>query len=495
MNLKCIFISLLLLLHYTVQISGQSDTDPPAPPVLNLVTVNSLTGKPDLVWIKSPSPDVAGYVIYYYKNGEGFAIDTIYDPLLESYTNMGSFAEFRIESYVIAALDNSGNVSPLSNVLSTIFASSRLDSCNKKIVITWNNYSSTPLKVKSYHVLSSKDGSPFQDEATVSAGSSSYQTNNFTTGSNYCFYIKAELEGGTGSYSSKTCLKTNMQRPPDWLNADYATISDNQVIDLSFTIDPQSEIHTYGIERKPENDQAYSQITTRESSGNKVVFSDKSANPLMKQQYRLAALNNCGLPVAYSNPSGNIVLNISADNDQLIFSWNSNRGWRGGTEKYKIFMNTGSSYIEKEQLPAADTAYTLNYSDIMYDISAGEVCFYVRAYEKTNEFNISGESSSNVVCSSILEKITVPTAFTPDNDLTNDLFKPVLSFTPSTYKLTISDRRNNVVFETTDYLATWDGTRGGSELPQAVYLWYLKTTAPSGRTYSKSGTVTIIRNK
>ena len=41
-----------------------------------------------------------------------------------------------------------------------------------------------------------------------------------------------------------------MQNPPEWINADYATVKAHDAISLSFTIDPFSEIDTFDLERK-----------------------------------------------------------------------------------------------------------------------------------------------------------------------------------------------------------------------------------------------------
>jgi gliding motility-associated-like protein len=286
-----------------------------------------------------------------------------------------------------------------------------------------------------------------------------------------------------------------MQRTPEWINADYATVSSNNEIELSFTIDPLTEIKTFGIERKSETESDFNRIAVKEFSGEKILYSDKEADPLIKHQYRLSAINNCGIPVVTSNISGNIVLKLSSFNDNLLLEWNSYPGWRGSTDYFRLFINTGNGFTIKTEMQPADTVYEINYSEIMYDISQGSVCFYVSAHEKTNIYGITGESSSNAVCSDIIERITVPTAFTPDNDLVNDYFKPFLSFTPDSYRLIISDRNNNIMFESNDHLAVWDGTRGGSPLPQGVYIWFLRATSPSGKAFSKSGTVTIIKNR
>jgi gliding motility-associated-like protein len=131
----------------------------------------------------------------------------------------------------------------------------------------------------------------------------------------------------------------------------------------------------------------------------------------------------------------------------------------------------------------------------MYDVTGNKICFYITATETTNLHNITGESRSQQVCTETTERITVPTAFTPDNNLVNDLFRPVLSFTPVEYHLVITDRQNNILFESTDSQAQWDGTKNGSRLPEGVYLWFMTVKTPSGKTIKKSGTVALIRNR
>ncbi len=85
--------------------------------------------------------------------------------------------------------------------------------------------------------------------------------------------------------------------------------------------------------------------------------------------------------------------------------------------------------------------------------------------------------------------------FTPNNDLINDFFKPVLSFTPVEYNLVVSSRQGKTLFETKNYNVEWDGTENGYQLPQGIYLWKLKVITPSGSTILKTGTVAIYFNR
>jgi len=475
--------------------TGQADIVPPITPIFNLVSVQPFTGRTELHWSKSPSPDVSGYVLYNFRNNEGFAFDTIWNPDVTDYVNMGAFAGDRMESYVIAAIDTAGNISPLSNELHTIFTSARIDTCNNQINLTWNNYSPGPKSLTRYTIAVSENGGPYSETGSVAAGITSYSTAAFTTGSQYCFIVRAEFTDGQYSSSNNVCLLTIMQRPPGWINADQATVNDNNSISLSYSIDPSSEIKTFGIDRKKDTEVDFTRLAVLQSAGNKVTYTDVSATQGQKYIYRLSAINNCGNAAVYSPVSVNMLLTVSSDGGNVVLNWNKYRKWEGGVDHYKVFINTGDGFTEKAILQPDDTIFILSYSEIMYVITSGTYCFRVEAYEGTNPYGIVGISKSNMACSEIKEVITVPNAFTPDNDLINDRFRPVLSFAPVEYILIITDRKNNRVFESTSYQAEWDGTRNGSSLPEDVYLWFLKVKTPSGDYLSRTGTVTIIKNR
>jgi gliding motility-associated-like protein len=182
-------------------------------------------------------------------------------------------------------------------------------------------------------------------------------------------------------------------------------------------------------------------------------------------------------------------------NDNLSLSWNSYKEWSGSVAFYQIFIETGNGYEEKAHLEPSDSTFILDYQQIMYNITGDQVCIYVKATEATNPHGITGTSQSPEVCISPTEVITVPNIFTPNNDLVNDEFRPVLSFTPKDYHLVISDRQGNILFETRDFNLSWDGSQGGSLHSQDVCLWFLKVTTPSGKRITRTGTITILNNR
>jgi gliding motility-associated-like protein len=286
-----------------------------------------------------------------------------------------------------------------------------------------------------------------------------------------------------------------MQRPPLWINADQATINSDGKVALSFTVDPSSEIGQFSLERKTGSSGVFQEITKPVPSNGKVVYTDSQAKTNIINYYRLSAVNSCKLPVTVSNIASNIVLASVRSGDNIVLSWNPYKSWLGTIESFKLFVNTGKGFEEKAEIAPSDTFYVQGYQQIMYDVTGSEVCFYVTASETSNPYGITGESISSETCIPPTEIVTVPNVFTPNNDLQNDLFRPVLSFTPIEYHLIISDRKGNVLFDTRDFHAYWDGTQNGKQQPERVCLWFLKLTTPSGKIISKTGTITVITDK
>jgi gliding motility-associated-like protein len=89
--------------------------------------------------------------------------------------------------------------------------------------------------------------------------------------------------------------------------------------------------------------------------------------------------------------------------------------------------------------------------------------------------------------------IYVPTAFTPNGDGKNDLFKvyPV-SFDITNFS--IYDRWGNIVFSTSDYTRGWDGTFRQRVISAGTFVWIVQgKNKKTGATVVKKGTITLVR--
>jgi gliding motility-associated-like protein len=495
MKFSFTYLFLVLTSLWPLTVCPQSGCQVPLSPVLTSVSVQPETGNTVLKWTPSPSAGIAAYVIYTYKDGTGTVIDTVWNSSATSYTWSSTATKYFSVSYVVAAHRTPDCTSPLSNPISSIFCSTAIDTCKKEISINWNSYTDIPKKVTSYKIQYTVNGGTVKEISGIDKTRTSYSILDFSTDAQYCFVVKAMLEGGAESSSNKSCLLTKMQRPPEWINADFASVSTDNRITLSFTIDPLTEIKLFSLERKTGQGGSWQQIAQPTINNNKVLYTDSQAEAGTINYFRLSAVNNCNLPVTTSNISSNIVLNLERDNNKLELKWNAYRKWKGDIESYRLYMNTGTGFHEQATISSTDTTYTLDYSQLMYQVTGSELCFYIEASEAANPQGIKGMSRSSTVCMPPIEMVTVPNIFTPNDDLVNDYFKPVLSFTPLSYQLIISDRKGKTLFESSDFDLAWDGKGNGTAYAQGVYLWYLKLVTPTGNSISRTGTVTIRTDK
>jgi gliding motility-associated-like protein len=91
--------------------------------------------------------------------------------------------------------------------------------------------------------------------------------------------------------------------------------------------------------------------------------------------------------------------------------------------------------------------------------------------------------------------VFVPNTFTPNGDVDNPTFKPVvLGLDPRFYTFEIYDRWGLRFFTTNDPSAAWDGTYAGQDAPVDVYVWKLVAKdAYSGERVEHIGHVTLLR--
>ena len=87
----------------------------------------------------------------------------------------------------------------------------------------------------------------------------------------------------------------------------------------------------------------------------------------------------------------------------------------------------------------------------------------------------------------------IPTAFTPDGDGKNDLFKAVVTSRTVFFKLEIYDRSGQLIFRSTNPDQGWNGTYKGSYLTSAVFVWQCSYQLEGFQPAYQKGTLALIR--
>ena len=109
--------------------------------------------------------------------------------------------------------------------------------------------------------------------------------------------------------------------------------------------------------------------------------------------------------------------------------------------------------------------------------------------------------NSTVGCGSFTSSATVkvyrdiyaPTAFTPNNDGRNDIYRIIAADNYKNFRLQIYNRWGQVVYETTDINKGWDGKVNGLVQASDVYVYYFEILTASNKKITKKGTLTLIR--
>jgi gliding motility-associated-like protein len=68
-------------------------------------------------------------------------------------------------------------------------------------------------------------------------------------------------------------------------------------------------------------------------------------------------------------------------------------------------------------------------------------------------------------------ELTLPNAFTPNNDGLNDVFRPLHPCNMTEYRIQIFDRYGKMIFLSSDFGKGWNGTYNGNPAENGTYIW------------------------
>jgi gliding motility-associated-like protein len=163
-----------------------------------------------------------------------------------------------------------------------------------------------------------------------------------------------------------------------------------------------------------------------------------------------------------------------------------------GTRGTPIQLNAANNGIAYQWLPstALDNAFIQN-PIANFAISSPNIVNY--QIKITDSFGCVATDKQEVWLFAGAD-IFLPTAFTPNGDNANDLFKPLYINIQKIQYFRVFDRWGKIVFETSDMSKSWDGTLTGKELPTDTYVWSIAGFTNDGAEIIRKGNVTLIRN-
>lgn len=146
---------------------------------------------------------------------------------------------------------------------------------------------------------------------------------------------------------------------------------------------------------------------------------------------------------------------------------------------------------------------------------SGEASPFLIRYDEDTEFNFneSGTFSVELLTSFVQgtdtlsysmdspftltiseSKLEVPNAFSPNDDGVNDIFKVKEGYKSIiSFKAMIFDRWGKKLYEWTDLAGGWDGTSGGSKVPDGSYYLNIQARGADGKKYNIKKVITLLR--
>jgi gliding motility-associated-like protein len=128
----------------------------------------------------------------------------------------------------------------------------------------------------------------------------------------------------------------------------------------------------------------------------------------------------------------------------------------------------------------------------LYPVSLNDQKYTIR-YTVTNDLGCSS-TAERIITVVKTCRIDVPNAFTPNGDNLNDLFGPLNAIKAENYVFRVYNRWGVMLFESKNWLQTWDGTYKGIQQEPGTYVWTLSyTDRDTKKDFVRKGTFVLIR--
>lgn len=232
------------------------------------------------------------------------------------------------------------------------------------------------------------------------------------------------------------------------------------------------------------------------------------------------------------------VLELGADTsiciiDNLVLDVNitgATYEWQDGTTQSRMAVQNSGTYAVSVQT-ACNTLYDEVYIEVIdsiqtalgrdtfycpgdrliLDADAGVAADYIWSDGSTEaQLEVTGPGLYTVgvfnQCQAVEQQILIqecemctfylPSAFSPNGDGINDIFRAFPNCTVLNFQMAVFDRWGNQVYDSRDYTQGWDGTFSGQSMRMGLYVWMLDyTVSENGRERSErlTGEIAIIR--
>jgi gliding motility-associated-like protein len=510
--------SIAILVFILCSGTAVSQSELPDKPLIQYVTIDTVSGKTIIHWEPGETPNIRSYKIERLdittNPVTGYPLDSVpggthtfsYDPCDSRYIDTINFPGPCNQAnyiYTVTAVDQSGNVSLLSgDYHQPMHLKIEYDSCSSAMNLNWNKYAGWKNNLTGFYVYAKGESGDFQQLVRLDTNTVSFVHEGIDENSYYHYVVEAYDNQGHTSTSNIQSYFTYMPPPPDFINLNYVSVVDERTVEISFSADITGEINDFLVSRASSPEGNYTPIQTLLNVTEPTVqITDSIVTRAERFYYKVEALNSCFKPVASSNLGNNILVRGSAAGSVVELNWNPYVDFTYGVSEYAIYRkNSFDDYKMVDSVPPGTTKFTEDVRYLGASEISGELSYYIVAHENgINQMGIAGTSKSNKTVVNVKSELWLPNAFTPDGNGQNDYFGPIMDFIPKEYKMLIFDRTGKVLFQTTDpngNKGKWDGTLNGSgKAREGVYVYHITYLSFTGQRKDTTGHVTLVDPK
>lgn len=205
------------------------------------------------------------------------------------------------------------------------------------------------------------------------------------------------------------------------------------------------------------------------------------AKPLSTQTYILTGTSSNGCPKPVSDTVLITVIpkvNANAGNDTtIVVGQPLQLNASGGS----IYSWQPASFLNNASISNPVAVFNLSYDKFMYIVK-------VATPEGCSAFD-----TIQIKVFKTEPGFLVPTAFSPDNNRLNDVFRPIPVGIAAFNFFKVFNRWGNEIFSTNLPGKGWDGTYKGVQQEPGVYIWIVQGIDFTGKKHFQKGSVTLVK--
>lgn len=469
-------------------------------PTIYQVSIDTASGFVNLSWSQNGQEDTYGYIIYTLdNNGFVIPIDTVWGITSTTYAHNTNVDNGPL-TYTVAAFDScwtatfppSYQTSAKALLNTTTFLEADLDICANEVTLNWSNYIGWT-SIDKYVVYVKRENDPWQSLGVASGNSFVVPVE---ADNDYCFVVEAYSSTLDTAFSNSVCIHVDVPSPPSFNYLQVATVS-GSVVNLTHYVDNSDNIAAVSIQREDFSGN-FVEIAQLPVSSNVVQYTDTEVNvDKYSYTYRVQVIDSCFKFGDISNIARTILLHTQIDDvaKEVYLNWSAYQEFDGAILGYAVYRGIDGVFSPTPLATVPNGQFYFN-DDINSITSKGKICYKVEAIESINSFGFAESSRSNASCALLPPLIYIPNAFTPDGDLLNDIFIPVISdFNPDSYEFTVYNRWGQPIFQTNDPSVGWTGIVDGTNQMAAndIYLYTVSLRDGNGIEVLKRGHVNLVK--